>query len=130
MGQYAKGDRVMQAQYGAGTVTEANEGHTTIDFDEHGQCFIEACVIPHLFHMVQGGRFTRQAGSHFNPHVYDDITTIADHVHWVGNKGPHAANARSARSIPLFGVIKPNEAMRSGPPAPACFPPAAAASVM
>src|SRR6266481_258215 len=67
-----------------------------IDFDEHGQCIIEACVIPHLFHMVQGGRFQRQAGSHFNPYIYDDIKTFADHVHWVGNKGPHAANSRSA----------------------------------
>jgi putative membrane-bound dehydrogenase-like protein len=67
-----------------------------IDFDENGQCFIEACVIPHLFHMIQGGRFQRQAGSHFNPYTYDDIKTIADHVHWVGNQGPHAANARSS----------------------------------
>ena len=67
-----------------------------IDFDEHGQCIIEACVIPHLFHMIQGGRYTRQAGSHFNPYVYDDITTIADHVHWVGKQGPHAGNSRSA----------------------------------
>jgi putative membrane-bound dehydrogenase-like protein len=67
-----------------------------IDFDEHGQCIIEACVIPHLFHMIQGGRFERQAGSHFNPYVYDDIKTFADHVHWVGNKGPHAGNSRSA----------------------------------
>jgi hypothetical protein len=33
---YAKGDRVSQLQYGAGTVTEANERHTVIDFDEHG----------------------------------------------------------------------------------------------
>jgi hypothetical protein len=33
---YAKGDRVVQPQYGAGTVTDANERHTTIDFDEHG----------------------------------------------------------------------------------------------
>jgi len=67
-----------------------------IDFDEHGQCIIEACVIPHLFHMIQGGRFERQAGSHFNPYIYDDIKTFADHVHWVGNKGPHAGNSRSA----------------------------------
>jgi putative membrane-bound dehydrogenase-like protein len=67
-----------------------------IDFDEHGQCIIEACVIPHLFHMIQGGRFQRQAGSHFNPYTYDDIKTIADHVHWVGNKGPHAGNSRSS----------------------------------
>jgi len=66
-----------------------------IDFDEHGQCIIEACVIPHLFHMVQGGRFTRQAGSHFNPAIYDDIKTIADHVHYAGDKGPHAGNNRS-----------------------------------
>ena len=67
-----------------------------IDFDEHGQCLIEACVIPHLFHMIQGGRFQRQAGSHFNPYIYDDIKTIADHVHWAGNQGPHAGNSRSA----------------------------------
>src|ERR1051326_4164901 len=67
-----------------------------IDFDEHGQCIVEACVIPHLFHMIQGGRFERQAGSHFNPYTYDDIKTFADHVHWVGNKGPHAGNSRSA----------------------------------
>jgi putative membrane-bound dehydrogenase-like protein len=67
-----------------------------IDFDEHGQCFVEACVIPHLFHIIQGARYHRQAGSHFNPYIYDDIKTVADHVHWAGNKGPHAGNARSA----------------------------------
>ncbi|HXE79657.1 MAG TPA: hypothetical protein VNK41_02825 [Vicinamibacterales bacterium] len=33
---FAKGDRVSQLQYGTGTVTEANERHTVIDFDEHG----------------------------------------------------------------------------------------------
>jgi putative membrane-bound dehydrogenase-like protein len=61
-----------------------------IDFDEHGQCITGACVIPHLFHMIQGGRFMRMAGSHFNPYVYDDIKTIADHLHWGGDleKGP------------------------------------------
>ncbi len=57
-----------------------------IDFDEHGQCIIEACVIPHLYHMIQGGRFERQAGQHFNPYVYDDIKTIADHLHYRGNQ--------------------------------------------
>lgn len=38
-----------------------------IDFNEYGHCFIEACVIPHLFHMVQGGRYHRQAGQHYAP---------------------------------------------------------------
>ena len=87
-----------------------------IDFDEYGQCWQEMCVIPHLNHMVQGGRFERQGGEHFcinrdetarnekyrdpggkpiYPFVYDDIKTVADHVHWAGNFGPHAANARS-----------------------------------
>lgn len=33
---YSKGDRVSQLQYGTGTVTDANERHTIIDFDEHG----------------------------------------------------------------------------------------------
>ena len=36
MGVYSVGDRVMQAQYGTGTVTLSNEHHTVIDFDEHG----------------------------------------------------------------------------------------------
>ncbi|HYE29831.1 MAG TPA: PVC-type heme-binding CxxCH protein [Methylomirabilota bacterium] len=66
-----------------------------IDFDEHGQVFIEACVIPHLFHIIQGARYERQAGQHFNPHIYADIKNIADHVHYAGNKGPHAGNNRS-----------------------------------
>ncbi len=33
---YSVGDRVMQAQYGPGTITDINEYHTVIDFDEHG----------------------------------------------------------------------------------------------
>ncbi len=88
-----------------------------VDFDENGQCWIEACVIPHLYHMIQGGRYFRQGGDHFAvgaaetlrnakhrdmrsrkpvfPYVYEDITTVADHLHYAGNQGPHAANGRS-----------------------------------
>ena len=61
-----------------------------VDFNAHGQCFIEACVIPHFFHMIQGGRYQRQGGQHFNPHTYDDIKTIADHLHYAGNIRDHA----------------------------------------
>jgi putative membrane-bound dehydrogenase-like protein len=67
-----------------------------IDFNDYGHAFITACVIPHLYHVIQGGRYQRQAGKHFNEHTYDDIKTIADHVHWVGDRGPHAGNFRSA----------------------------------
>jgi len=61
-----------------------------VDFDEHGQAFLTACVIPHLFHVVQGARYHRQGGTHFDPHVYDDIKTIADHRHYAGDIGDHA----------------------------------------
>jgi putative membrane-bound dehydrogenase-like protein len=67
-----------------------------IDFDEHGQLIAEACVIPHLFHIIQGARYQRQAGSHFNPHTYDDIKTIADHLHWAGNQWNQSDISRSA----------------------------------
>ena len=68
-----------------------------IDFDARGQMFITACVIPHLYHIIQGGRFERQAGQHFNPYTYDDIKTIADHRHYLG-ANPHGGNGRSDSS--------------------------------
>jgi putative membrane-bound dehydrogenase-like protein len=52
-----------------------------MDFDDHGQAFATACVIPHLFHVAQGGYYHRQGGQHFNKFVYDDIKTIRDHNH-------------------------------------------------
>ncbi len=61
-----------------------------VDFNDKGQAFITACVIPHLWHVIQGGRYHRQGGQHFNPYTYDDIKTIADHQHYVGNIGDHA----------------------------------------
>ncbi len=88
-----------------------------IDFDQYGQCFIEACVVPHIWHIIQGARYERQGGEHYAmgveqtaqnerhrdaksrkpnyPYFYKDIKTIGDHVHWAGAKGPHAGNARS-----------------------------------
>jgi len=67
-----------------------------IDFNDVGQPFITVCVIPHLFHVIPGARYHRQGGKHFNPYTYNDIKTIADHVHWLGDRGPHAGNFRSA----------------------------------
>ncbi|MBX3744231.1 MAG: HEAT repeat domain-containing protein [Verrucomicrobiae bacterium] len=88
-----------------------------IDFDEDGQLFLEACVIPHFWHIIQGARYQRQGGQHYsitleekerclphlprnaprhlNPFIYQDIQSHGDHVHWAGSRGPHAANARS-----------------------------------
>ena len=52
-----------------------------IDYNAKGQLFITACVIPHLWHVIPGGIYHRQGGSHLSPHVYSDIRTIADHAH-------------------------------------------------
>lgn len=90
-----------------------------IDFDERGQLWAEMCVIPHLWNLVQGGRYERQGGEHYAvglaevrrnqrhqqkfgsrtktlfPYFYEDLKTTGDHVHYAGNKGPHAGNGRS-----------------------------------
>ncbi|MBA4064817.1 MAG: dehydrogenase [Isosphaera sp.] len=65
-----------------------------LDYNANGDFFAEACVIPHMWHIVQGGRYHRQAGSHFNPYTFDDIKTIAVHRHYVGAT-PHGGNNRS-----------------------------------
>jgi putative membrane-bound dehydrogenase-like protein len=65
-----------------------------LDFTDHGHAVAVACVIPHLWHIVQGGRYQRQAGNHFNPHYYDSLRTIADHLHYVGST-PWAGNTVS-----------------------------------
>ena len=57
-----------------------------LDYDAHGEFFNTACVIPHLYHILPGARYQRQAGQHFNPYTYDDIKTIADHAHYAGAK--------------------------------------------
>ena len=65
-----------------------------LDYNANGDFFIEACVIPHMWHIIQGGRYQRQANPHFNPYTYDDIKTIAVHRHYAGAT-PHGGNGRS-----------------------------------
>ena len=55
-----------------------------IAFNEHGHIFISNCVLPHLYHMVQGGYYERRRPSPLSRHAYATLDTIADHRHWVG----------------------------------------------
>lgn len=57
------------------------------DFNDQGQSFATCCVIPHLFHVVQGGVYHKQSRPHVNPHIYDDIKTIRDHTHLSAHGG-------------------------------------------
>ncbi|OWK36133.1 PVC-type heme-binding CxxCH protein [Fimbriiglobus ruber] len=45
-----------------------------------GQFILACCVIPHLFHIVPGGVYKRQAGAHSNPYAYGQINEICDHT--------------------------------------------------
>ena len=57
------------------------------DFNDVGQGFATCCVIPHLFHVVQGGTYHKQSKPHLNPYVYDYIPTIRDHTHLSAHGG-------------------------------------------
>jgi putative membrane-bound dehydrogenase-like protein len=56
---------------------EGGSNQWGLDFDDNGRGYFAACVISHMWEAVQGARYTRQAGSHFNPFTYDDIKTVA-----------------------------------------------------
>jgi putative membrane-bound dehydrogenase-like protein len=47
-----------------------------IDWNDQGDAFFTACVIPHLYHAIQGARYQRQGGQHFNKATFADIKTI------------------------------------------------------
>ena len=66
------------------------------DYNERGDWFSEACVIPHFWNIIQGGYYLRQSNplGHFNPYIYSNIETIADHQHYLGDN-PHAGNGKS-----------------------------------
>jgi putative membrane-bound dehydrogenase-like protein len=57
-----------------------------LDFDPRGQMFMSNNVIAHLWHVIQGAHYERMFGADFDPHVYEQIKTIADHLHWGGGK--------------------------------------------
>ena len=55
-----------------------------VAFNEQGHLFISNCVLPHLYHVVQGGHYERRRPSPLSEHAYATLDTVADHRHWVG----------------------------------------------
>lgn len=51
------------------------------DFNDVGDGFATCCVIPHLFHVVQGGVYDKQSKPNYNVYAYENIKTIRDHTH-------------------------------------------------
>jgi putative membrane-bound dehydrogenase-like protein len=52
-----------------------------VDFDRTGNAYVSACVIEHLFHLVPGGIYDRQAGTPPHPYAYESLHAINDHKH-------------------------------------------------
>lgn len=57
---------------------EGGSNQWGLDFDDRGRAYFAACVISHMWEGIQGARYQRQAGAHFNRHTYENIDTIAD----------------------------------------------------
>ena len=57
------------------------------DFDQHGEMFVINTVIGHLWHVVAGAHTERMFGLDMNPHSYQLISQVADHVHWDTGEG-------------------------------------------
>jgi putative membrane-bound dehydrogenase-like protein len=57
-----------------------------IDWDDYGEAFVSNCVNPHLFHIIQGAHYEPWRKRTSSEHAYERIDTIADHLHYVGDK--------------------------------------------
>src|SRR5688572_15988257 len=53
-----------------------------VDWDAAGNAFVSACVVEHLWHVVPGGVYVRQAGVPGWPHAYDLLKHVNDHKHF------------------------------------------------
>ncbi|MEW4564788.1 PVC-type heme-binding CxxCH protein [Bremerella sp. JC770] len=57
------------------------------DFDAHGEMFVINTVIGHLWQVIPGAHTQRMIGIDINPHSYQLIPQVADHVHWDEGEG-------------------------------------------
>ena len=76
---------VWRYQVSSGIVEDVLHGMTNswgTDYDQNGEMFVINTVIGHLWHTVPGARVKRMYGVDMNPHAYQLIDQVADHVHW------------------------------------------------
>ncbi len=91
-----------------------------IDFDNRGNMFLTCCVIPHMFHIIPGGRYIRQAGQNRNPFDFGQLKEISDHRHHEESGWAHAGCVvldteiwpEELRGSVIFGSIHGNSIKR------------------
>lgn len=69
----------------SGKVEEVMHGMTNswgFDYNRAGEMFCINTVIGHLWHVIPGGHTERMFGMDPNPHAYQLLPQVADHVHW------------------------------------------------
>ncbi len=71
-----------------------------IDWDDYGQAFIPNTVDPHLFHATEGAHYEPWRNRESSRFAYERITTIADHLHFVGG-----SNVRSGLGSPAEDAL-------------------------
>lgn len=57
-----------------------------IDWNDFGEAFVCNCVNPHLFHVIPGAHYEPWRNRESSRHAYRRIDTIADHLHFVGER--------------------------------------------
>jgi putative membrane-bound dehydrogenase-like protein len=90
-----------------------------VDYDEHGQLFMSNNVLPHLWHVIQGAHYQRMRGNDFNPYVFAQIQTIADHLHWGGGDWTTSRGGQGKNSEAGGGHSHAGLALYYGPGFPA-----------
>jgi putative membrane-bound dehydrogenase-like protein len=69
------------------------------DFNQFGDLFTANTVIAHLFHIVPGMYCQRRDREVSHPHVYEQIQSITDHLHWGGGVWQSSRETTDAHSV-------------------------------
>ncbi|MDA7632972.1 c-type cytochrome [bacterium] len=69
------------------------------DFNQFGDLFTANTVIAHLFHIVPGMYCQRRDNEVSHPHVYEQIQSITDHLHWGGGVWQSSRETTDAHSV-------------------------------
>ncbi|MCY2986240.1 MAG: c-type cytochrome [Planctomycetota bacterium] len=60
-----------------------------IDWNDVGDSFVTNCVNPHLFQIIQGAHYEPWRNRESSRYAYERISTIADHLHYLGGPNFH-----------------------------------------
>ena len=69
------------------------------DFNQYGDLFSANTVSAHLFHILPGMYCQRREREASDPHVYEPVQSIADHLHWGGGRWQDSRGNAEAHTV-------------------------------